>query len=331
MRKSAALVLLLLFALAWPSCAKKPAAPQAGSATAEDMMSLLPRDAAGMIVVDVHRIMETEAVQKAIQQDENYQKYQEFVQETGIDPKKDVFFFVAAMRAGAGQEKAQEGVALINLKYNRDLLLEKMKKEGTEIQESEYNGFTVYQGIQREDEKPFSGAFLDDSNIVAGNDTLVRNVIDVYQKKADNILKNAEMAGLIKGMNKSAMVYGAFLVPPGAMQEAAAQNPMLSTFQSITAVLLSFDYQNKSLLAEIKAQSVDAEKNKQIADALNGFKALGAAAASKEPELGELLNRIEIISTPAHVKISASVPEALLETLSQKLKPQKEQPENPED
>jgi len=80
-----------------------------------------------------------------------------------------------------------------------------------------------------------------------------------------------------------------------------------------------------NVMAEIKAMSPDGDKNKNMADALNGFKAMGAMAASKEPELGELMNRIEIVSAADHVKISAVIPEALIESLGQKAMKQKEE------
>ncbi len=216
------------------------------------------------------------------------------------------------------------------MKHNRDLLLAKVKKEGAEVTETVYGGVTVYQGIQAKTQKPFSGAFLDDSNIVVGTDAHVKKVIDVHQKKAESILKNQEISNLIKGMNKSAMAYGAFLIPSGVRKGAASQNPMLSVFESITSIILAFDYKDKTFLAEIKAQSPDAAKNKQIADTLNGFKALGAAAASKEPELGELLNRVEIASAADSVKITASIPEETAKILGQKMKAQKAKPEDPE-
>lgn len=57
------------------------------------------------------------------------------------------------------------------------------------------------------------------------------------------------------------------------------------------------------------------ENNKKIADALNGFKALGGMVAAQKPELGELLNKIEISSTTDHVKIYCSLPEELLNKL----------------
>jgi len=329
MKKFAAVGLVILFTFfSLISCAKKPAAPKAGSAKAEDMLSLLPQEARGVIVIDLQRIMKTEAVDKAINENKDYQKYQQFIQEIGIDPQKDVYFFVVGMTGQVGGQKAQEGVALINLKYNKDLILAKVKKEGGELTEAESNGIKIYRVVPPGKEKPLSGVFLDDSNIIVGTDAAVKKVIDVTQKKAENIWKNQELSALLKGANKAAMVWGAFEVPPEAMQGAASQNPMLGTFADIKSVLLSFDYQDKSLLAEIKAMCPNEEKNKQMANALNGFKALGAGAASKEPLVGELLNKIEISSAPDHVKISANIPEELIKSLSEKMKVQKGQPGN---
>ncbi len=55
------------------------------------------------------------------------------------------------------------------------------------------------------------------------------------------------------------------------MKQATSQNPMLGAFSNIRSLLLSFDYKNDALLMEIKAMSPDAAKNKDMADALNGF------------------------------------------------------------
>ena len=327
MKKFLAISLSFLFIVFFlASCTTKPAAPKAGLAKAEDMLSLLPKEAMGVIVVDVHSIMKTEAADKAIKENKDYQKYQEFVQKTGLDPQKDVYFFVGAA-LGDFSQKSEDGVGLVNLKYNKELLLAAVQKERGELAKTEYNGFTIYQAAQAEEKKPFSGAFLDDSNIIIGTDYGVKKVIDVYQKKADNIWKNETLPALIKGMNKAAMVWGGFAIPPEAMKQASSQNPMLGAFSDIKSIIMSFDYRNKNILVEIKAMSPDPEKNKQMAAALNGFKALGAGAAAKEPLLGELLNKIEISSEADHVKINAGIPEELLRNLSEKVKGEKAQPE----
>jgi hypothetical protein len=323
MKKFLPIALLTLFAVILVvSCGPKAAAPKAGSAKADDMLSLLPKDSRGVLVVDVHRIMQTEAVTKALQKEENAKKYQEFIQTTGIDPQKDVFFFVGAM-AGDLTQKTEEGAAVVNLKYNKDKLLAMLQKERGELTKTDYNGLTVYQAAATEGKKPVSGAFLDDSNILVGSDAAVKKIIDVYQKKTESIRKNEEMTTLLKGMNTSAMVWGGVSIPPEVMKQATSQNPMAGAFADIRSLLLSFDHKDNNLLLEIKGMCPDAEKNKQMAAALNGFKALGAGVASKEPLVGELLNKIEISSANDHVKISANIPDALIESLSEKAKVKK--------
>ena len=77
-------------------------------------------------------------------------------------------------------------------------------------------------------------------------------------------------------------------------------------------------------MAEIKALGGDEAKNTQIAEALTGFKALGAMAAAQKPAVGKLLEGIEISSTTDHVKISATIPEDVIE----ELKAEEEKEEN---
>ena len=92
--------------------------------------------------------------------------------------------------------------------------------------------------------------------------------------------------------------------------------PMLSSLSSLKAMTMRFDYANKTLDMAIQALTADAGKNKEIADMLNGFKAMGALAAGEKPEIGELLNKIEITSGADNVTIKALLPEELLTKLA---------------
>jgi len=324
-KKSAILFAFLLVVFGLSSCAKGTV-PKAGSAKAADLLSLLPSESKGLVVIDVHRIMQTETGAKAIAENENKAKYDEFVQASGIDPQKDVFYFVGAALGDFGQ-KEMDGVGLVNLRYQKEKLLALLQKEHGELGTEEYNGFTIYKAAATGEKKPVSGVFLDESDIIFGTDPAIKKVIDVKLKKADNVWKSETLSPLLKGMNTAAMVWGGISVPPEAMKQASSQNPMLGAFSDIRSIIISFDYKDKNILAEIKAMSPDEAKNKQMADALNGFKVLGAGAAAKEPQLGELLNKIEIGSASDHVKISAVIPEALIQSLSQKMKVQKPQGE----
>jgi len=308
-------ILLALFSII--SCGKKVSAPKAGSAKGLDMLTLLPKEASGIFIVDVHRALTTEIANKAIKEDKNNQKYQEFVKESGIDPQKDIFFIAAAITGEVGGMK-QQAVGVVNLKYDKNLLLDKMKKSGKGIKEEVYNGVTIYSSQEAEETKKLpAGAFLDESNIAIGNESGVKTVIDIYQKKKENVLKNESLSALIKTANKDALIWSVFSIPKEATQQAAAQNPMLKNLESITSLSLYFDYRDKSILAEIKAMSPDENKNKQIVDLLNGVKAMGSMASTKDPNVGELLNRIEISSTADQVKISANIPEDLINKLKE--------------
>lgn len=333
MKKSLTLGLICILAL-FPalSCKKKAAVPKAGEAKPEDMLSLIPAEATGIFFVNLHRVMTTELVNKALQENKNYKKYQEFIDKTGIDPKKDVFYVAGAISGGMEKGKTQ-GVVIVNLKYNKDSLLSVIKTEkteGAEFTKEDYNGVTIYslpeekkEEEQTEAEEEKTGeegyfAFLDESNIAAGHIDTVKAVIDVVQKKKQNVFKNTELSSLIAKTNKEAMFWGCASIPPEAIGKVAEQNPMLTNLKSINAISLFFDYQNKNFLAEIKVMSGDETKNKQVAELLNGLKAFGSMAAAKKPEFGELMNKIEIVSAVDHVRISASIPEDLINKLKEK-------------
>jgi hypothetical protein len=291
-------------------------APKAGTAKATDILNLIPVDVQGVFFVNVNSAMSTEFANKMIQEDENYQKYVEFIEKSGIDPQKDVYF-VALGLAGDLEGEDQEGVAVVNMKYDPETILglikEKAAEEEQEIQEEQYEGHTLYKIWQ--EGNPIDFSFIDESNIVAGNAIHVKSVLDVLDKKKDNVFKNEELSAIIDRTNKDAMLWGAILIPAETMEKAASSNPMMGALKSISALALYFDYKNQNIIAEILALSPDAESNKQVADALTGIKSFGAMAAGEKPELGELLNAIQITAGDDHVKIFAEIPEALIQKL----------------
>lgn len=322
-------LVLCLALFATTACQKKAVAPEAGTAGAEDMLSLIPADVLGVFFVDVNKAMSTEFVDKMIKDDENYQKYQEFVTKSGIDPQKDVYYAVIGI-GGELEGENQEGVAIVNMKYDADnilgLIKEKMAEEENmqELGEEEYEGMTVYKIMQ--EDKPMFFSMIDESNIVGGNEALVKSVLDVLKGKKDNVLKNEKLAAVIDKANKNAMLWGAMLIPEGAMEQAASANPMMASLKAIMAMSLYFDYKDQMLSAEIMAMGPDAESNQKVAEALIGIKSFGAMAAGEKPEIGELLNAIQITSGEDHVKISIQIPEELIKKL-QADKPEEEEEE----
>jgi hypothetical protein len=321
MRRTTALNLALcLVVFGLIACGEKATTPKAGSATPDDMLTLLPMNAKGVFFINVNQALSIEAADKAIKESKDYKKLEEFIGMTGIDPQKDIYYAAVAMTGDLGK-KEEKGVAIINLKYEKEKIVNLMKEkmaeeEDVELAEAEYGGMTIYE-IEEGDDEEVAFSFLDDSNIVAGNEDEVRTVIDIYQKKADNLYKNQALSELIAQTDKDTLFWGALLIPSEAVDEATAENPMLSNLKDLKAATMNFDYKNMSVIAEIKLLSANSEKNEQIAKMLDGLKAMGGMMAGEKPEIGELLNKIEITSTPEYVKINANLPQDLLEKLKE--------------
>lgn len=324
-------VAIIFVLFSFKACSENSTAPKAGSAKAADMLSLIPKDVRAIFFIDFHRVMGIEVVSKALQDNEGHKDYQPFMEKTGIDPQKDIYFIAGGV-SGEMEKAKQKAVVIINLKYNKDPLLslvtEKKGKE-EELKEEEYNGFKIYYGLKKGEsgitkaEGP-SFCFVDNSNIIAGDAVEVKSVIDILQKKGENVFKNEPLSALIAKTNKEALIWGAVFIPPEATDKIVSANPLLSSLKAVSAASLYFDYKNKNIMAEIKAMSSDASKNQEVADYLNNWKTMGALVTIQDFNLGEVLNKIEITSGPDHVRIYASIPETFIEELKAKFKKGKE-------
>jgi hypothetical protein len=232
---------------------------------------------------------------------------------------------------GTGGLNNASPAIVVNLKYDKDKLLAKLKEKATNVTEEVYEGLTLYTVPEADDKKPMTGVFYDASNIILGEAKDVKAVIDVVKKGGENILKNETLSPLLKSADKSAIVWAAVAFPPDMMKSVAAQNPMASSLENMKSLLVALNYKNKALQIEIKGMGGDAEKNKQTAEALNGLKALGAMASTEKPEIGELVNKIEVTSSAEFVKIAANFPEELLTKLGATAKLAGTKPEEKKD
>jgi hypothetical protein len=269
-------------------------------------------------VVDVHRGLNIPFVDKALKTGEDAAKYTETIAKLGLDPQKDVYFAAIGISEATNAEGKSEpqGAAVINLKYDRAKIVAAIKEKSPAYQEMDYEGVTYFTVPEEGEGKPMFGAFLDASNIAAGTEAGVKAIIDVMKGKAESVLKNDGLMKNIKGVNKSALLWSAFAFSPDQVKKMIEASPMMASLQSLQGLTMYVDDKNKGLQLEIKALSTDAAKNKELADMLTGFKAMGAMGAAEKPEIGELMNKIEITSGPDNVKIYIDLPEALMEKLA---------------
>jgi hypothetical protein len=320
MKKTAAVSLsLALLVLAFAACGTT-GIPKAGSAKAEDMLTLLPKTAQAVFVFDIHRAMNIAFIDKALKTGDDAAKYKEVIDMIGVDPQKDIFFAAIGMTLTDGT--TPQGAGVINLKYDKAKVIAKIKEESPDFKEEAYEGVPLFSAPDKTGGTPMFGAFLDESNIALGTEPGVKAVIDVLKGKAESARKNPDLMGLVKTTNKTALMWSVVTFTPEQVKQMTAATPMLASLASLKAMTLYVDDKSKGLQIEIKAITSDPGKNKEIADMLTGFKALGAMGVSENPEIGELLNKIEISSAADNVKIFVNMPEELMNKLAQEAEKQ---------
>lgn len=313
MTRNQGIKLFLIFCLIFfISCAQQQSAYEAGSAKAKDLLNYFPKGVRAIFFIDFHKTMKQDVIDNFLKEEKNKAKFDEFVQSIGINPKEDIYYMAAAITENTDKGK-KKGFGIINLKYNKETILKKIKEGGIALGEEDYSGITVY--TKEEDDGIQAGAFLDNSNIIIGNEKAVKQVIDSYQKKAENVFKNKELADLIKSSQTKAMVWGVSLFPSDLTKEISSKNAMFKSLEVLEAVTFFFDYKNKNLLMEIRIHSSDSKKNKEIMDVLQGIKAIGSLSSSENQIIGELLSRVEITSGPDYVQIFSDIPKDLVEKI----------------
>lgn len=314
MKKAVSFGLALTFILFLASCAPS-ASIKAGSATADSLIKLLPKSTMGVLAIDVHRGVGTAQPAKMLENPQAKEKYDEFVKISGIDPMKDIYFIVMGFMA-TPTATGQEGGAIVNLNYDKDKFLAIMKEKAPKFRSETYNGVTIYSNLDGMDTKQTTrAAFLDDSNIVIGSDAGVKGIIDVYQKKADSIMKNVDMTAVFKQVDKNAIAWGALSVPPELLKKGIEAMPQLKVLEGVKALTVSFDVRLAKYIADIRTTGGTKEQNATLASTLTGLKGLGAMMGGQEPAVGELLNAIEISSGEDFTRLYISLSEEVVDKL----------------
>jgi hypothetical protein len=324
MKKKVLVLSLVLIALVLvPACKKKAA----GQLSSEDMLSMLPEGPVVLMAFNFQQFTTLELFDKTFKK--NWQKnkkaavvfkdYQDFVNQTGVDLQKDVYGVVAAVY-GSFESKNPELVGIVNLKYDPDKLLAVFKKNGEFTGEETYRDRILYSLKSEDEAKEMRLTFLNQSNIAFGSPLQLKKAIDLNLDKGKSVLQNASMMKYVDKLDKKSMFWLAIGNIPEKMKSAPAGGMMPIDLSKAEAFTAFMNYKGKTFSGELRLISQNEAGNKQIADMLNGLKSLGAMGASKEPELGQLLNSIQLSSAADHVKLTFSISEELMNKLGAKAK-----------
>jgi hypothetical protein len=324
-KKALAMVLALVMVLLVPACKKKAV----GQMNSEAMLAMVPEGPVMLIGFNLQQLVSLKFFDKMLKEDwqksakagKAFKDYQEFMQQTGVDLQKDLYASVLAVY-GTFESENPEIAGIVNMKYDPGKLLAVLKDKQVITSEESYRGRTLYT-VKNEEEgkqKDMRLCFLNQANITFGTPLSLKKVIDLELKEGKNVLQTAALMKHVEKLNKDGMFWLAVGSIPDKVKEQTGGGMMPVDLSKAEAFTAFADFRNKTLSGELRLVSQNAEGNKQIADMLNGLKSLGAMGAAKEPELGELLNGIQLSSEADHVKLTFSLSEELMNKLGAKAK-----------
>jgi hypothetical protein len=335
-KKMMVLTLVLVMLLVMPACKKKTL----GRLSGDGALAMVPDGAVMVLNFDFLKFSDLALFDKMLKDDwkkdggpgKVFADYPDFVQKTGIDLKKDVYSVTAGIYGELGGAEPQV-VALVNLKYDKEKVLGLLRQKSVIVAEDNYRGLGFYtlkgeesvkDGLrtlsQEGSKKEARLVFLTPYAVAIGTEAQVKLAVDLAQGSGASILKNAAMMKYVNKLEKDSLFWLAIGNIPDKLKNAPAGGMMPVDLSKAEAFIGQVDYKGKTLSGKFQLLSNNEAGNKQVVDMLNGLKALGAMGSAKEPELGQLLNAIQLSSSADAITLAFSLPEELMNKLSDKAK-----------
>lgn len=286
------------------------------------LFSLLPDNATGVFSVNFKKMAQLDFFDKMIKEAEQkeskkpgelFENYQDFVDKTGIDPKKDIHGMVFGLYGQLGA-KEPDPVFLANLNYTRDTLLSIIKEKAPGYTEETYEGVAVHK-FKDEKGEDMALSFLTENIIAAGRPDLLMKVIDIHKGKSQGITASESMKPHFDKIKSGAIVTFIFGFPQEAKKVHDSGMFKLDLTKA-EAIVGYIDYADKTFTAEIKMISPNEEANQQLVDTLNGLKMMAAAGG---PEVEEVVKNMDLKASADFVKLKVTVTEELMEKLRTKM------------
>jgi hypothetical protein len=284
---------------------------------------MLPENASGVILVNFKKLTQLEFFDKMIKEEDEkadkpgevFENYQDFVDKTGIDLKKDVSSMAVAFMgklAGAGKGEP-DMVAVASLNYDKNKIMALVKEKGGKVSEETYNNVPVFKVSEEGKDMMFS--FISDNFAAFGIPDGVKKVIDLSKGTGKSVMDNEKMKPFLDKLKPGAVV--SFVIEFPEEAKKVHEGGMFKMDMSKAEAILGFiDYANKAWNGEIKLISHNEEGNQQLVSTLNTFKMMGGAAG---PEVAELLEKITISAAADSVKLEVTIPDELVEKLRKKI------------
>ena len=293
------------------------------SAGGENLFSLLPDNATGVVYMNFEALVKLELFDKMVKEGEKkkvdkpgkiFKDYQDFVDRTGIDAKKDIHAIAIGLLGKIGSGSEPDVAVVAHLDYNKDKLIKVFKEAETKSAEGDYKGITTLKGID-EHGKDFMLAFVNENIIAGGKIDGVKKVVDLSKGEGQNILTNAKLKSYIEKFKSGAIA--SFVIDYPEEGKKVQETPMFKADLSKAEVIFGqIDYTGSAWEGEIAVVCPNEEGNKQLVNALNGLKGMAAMGG---PEVAELVNNINLSASADQITLTFNITDELVDKLRKKM------------
>jgi hypothetical protein len=236
----------------------------------------------------------------------------DFIAKTGVDPRRDLSYVVAAGRAlndkGKGAVIAVgrfNTAAITSFIHTHVVPIRVDYKETQVLMFPEKNGTEVEKGV----------AYLSESEIALGDLESLKEIIDVRSGGSPGILSNVTLAPMVKALNPEEMFWFAGDAA-SILAKAPANMPFAGSIASVQTVMGTINVTD-AVNGRITATATDEDSARKLADVARGFVALGQLAGGHQADLSELMKGISVTQDRNAVRLMVNFPFDLLEKLEQ--------------
>ncbi len=314
-------LMLTAFLAVNTGCGNKTTGPASSSGVS--LYEMVPADASGVFTLNIKKLSSLsvfDKMQKDIANDDFtgkdkfFKNYEDFVDKTGIDPKKDLYSVVIAV-FGDMKAKSPEFSIIANLKYDKTKILSILKEKVKPLTEESYLGSTIYK-FKDEKEKDIAMSFIAPDLISAGTPVALKKTLDLSKGKIKSLETNKKIMGFLKRIKGDPILSFVFPIPP-ELRAVKGSGMFRMDLSKAEAVIGHANYSGTDWTGNIILISQNEDGNKKMKTSLDGLKGFGAMAG---PEFAELVNSINISASPENLTISISISNELLEKLKKKAK-----------
>ncbi|MCX6628391.1 MAG: hypothetical protein NTW28_12265 [Candidatus Solibacter sp.] len=279
------------------------------SAADPQLLNLVMPDAKVLAGVNVEQAKGTQFGQYVLNQLQTQDaQMQQLVALTGFDPRRDARELLVA---SDGVPQGKTGLALAKGNFDAAKIAAAATLQG--VVSEVYNGITI---LEEPKKQSMGIAFLDATTVAAGDIASVKGAID--RMKIPQSLP-AAVTVKVNQWSNSQDAWGIMTVPPASLApavKAGAPNPMLNAGQNVQAAAGGVKF-GAQVVFSGEAECDTAQNATTLGDVVKLLINLAQMQAGQDPTAAALIKSVSVTASGNTVKVSASLPQDVFQTLLQ--------------